>query len=154
MAGGESPPRSTPLGSARPCGVGPGANGAGAPGPSRAVPSRAGGGGSGSSSSMGLELYLDLLSQPCRALYIFARTNNIPFEFKHVELMKGERWRRGKPPGNPPGTPRGVLGRVCASCKRELNGKGNCAGGSSPCPPGAAATPACCIGSCCPWHSS
>ncbi|XP_065595065.1 glutathione S-transferase theta-2B [Cyrtonyx montezumae] len=39
---------------------------------------------------MGLELYLDLLSQPCRALYVFARSNNIPFEFKRVELMKGE----------------------------------------------------------------
>lgn len=38
---------------------------------------------------MGLELYLDLLSQPCRSIYIFARTNNIPFEFKHVELFKG-----------------------------------------------------------------
>ncbi|XP_074777432.1 glutathione S-transferase theta-1-like isoform X2 [Athene noctua] len=37
---------------------------------------------------MGLELYLDLLSQPCRSIYIFARSNNIPFEFKHVELMK------------------------------------------------------------------
>ncbi|XP_031984229.1 glutathione S-transferase theta-1 [Corvus moneduloides] len=37
---------------------------------------------------MGLELYLDLLSQPCRSIYIFARSNNIPFEFKHVELFK------------------------------------------------------------------
>ncbi|XP_021268145.1 glutathione S-transferase theta-2B [Numida meleagris] len=37
-----------------------------------------------------LELYLDLRSPPCRALYIFARCNNIPFEFKHVELMTGQ----------------------------------------------------------------
>uniref|UniRef100_G1N6L1 glutathione transferase n=1 Tax=Meleagris gallopavo TaxID=9103 RepID=G1N6L1_MELGA len=44
---------------------------------------------------MGLELYLDLLSQPCRAVYLFARCNNIPFEFKRVELMKGERGWEG-----------------------------------------------------------
>ncbi|XP_078523931.1 glutathione S-transferase theta-1-like [Lissotriton helveticus] len=37
-----------------------------------------------------LQLYLDLASQPCRGVYIFAKKNNIDFELKLVELSKGE----------------------------------------------------------------
>ncbi|XP_026885810.2 glutathione S-transferase theta-1b [Electrophorus electricus] len=41
---------------------------------------------------MGLEMYLDLFSQPCRSVYIFARKNNIPFDFKKISLLKGEQY--------------------------------------------------------------
>ncbi|XP_041706336.1 glutathione S-transferase theta-3 isoform X1 [Coregonus clupeaformis] len=41
---------------------------------------------------MALEMYLDLFSQPCRSVYIFAKKNNIPFDLKTVLLLEGEQY--------------------------------------------------------------
>lgn len=38
---------------------------------------------------MSLEIYLDLLSQPCRSVYIFAKKNNIQFDHKKISLFEG-----------------------------------------------------------------
>ncbi|KAM4707106.1 uncharacterized protein O3C94_003418 [Discoglossus pictus] len=35
-------------------------------------------------------LYLDLLSQPCRSVYIFAKANKLPVQYSTVQLFKGE----------------------------------------------------------------
>uniref|UniRef100_A0A8C9TSC9 Glutathione S-transferase theta 2 n=1 Tax=Scleropages formosus TaxID=113540 RepID=A0A8C9TSC9_SCLFO len=37
-----------------------------------------------------LEVYLDLLSQPCRAVHIFLSHNKIPHKLRIVALRKGE----------------------------------------------------------------
>nr|XP_020450942.1 glutathione S-transferase theta-1-like isoform X2 [Monopterus albus] len=37
-----------------------------------------------------MELYLDLLSPPCRAVFLFPKVVGIPFEFKHVDLLSGQ----------------------------------------------------------------
>lgn len=40
-----------------------------------------------------MELYLDLHSQPCRSVFLFAKLAKIPFEFKHVDLTAGKSGR-------------------------------------------------------------
>ncbi len=39
---------------------------------------------------MPLVFYYDLMSQPCRALYIFLKMTDIPFESKEIALRKLE----------------------------------------------------------------
>lgn len=41
---------------------------------------------------MVVEFYYDLLSQPCRAVYLFFKAAGIPFESKEVDLLKGEHY--------------------------------------------------------------
>lgn len=36
-----------------------------------------------------MELYLDLHSQPCRSVFLFAKAVGIPFEYKFVDLATG-----------------------------------------------------------------
>lgn len=38
---------------------------------------------------MVVEFYYDVLSQPCRAVYIFFKAAGIPFEAKEIDLLKG-----------------------------------------------------------------
>ncbi|XP_071386299.1 glutathione S-transferase theta-1a [Centroberyx affinis] len=41
---------------------------------------------------MPLELYLDLHSQPCRSVFLFAKKVGIPFEYKAVDLASGQQY--------------------------------------------------------------
>ena len=38
---------------------------------------------------MVLQFYYDLLSQPCRSVYLFLKATGIEFEAKELELLKG-----------------------------------------------------------------
>jgi glutathione S-transferase len=37
-----------------------------------------------------MKLYVDLLSQPCRALFLFSKATGIDIEVEKIKLMEGE----------------------------------------------------------------
>uniref|UniRef100_A0A3B3YCP9 GST N-terminal domain-containing protein n=1 Tax=Poecilia mexicana TaxID=48701 RepID=A0A3B3YCP9_9TELE len=39
-----------------------------------------------------MQLHLDLLSPPCRGLYLFAEALKIPYEFRLVDLLAGQQY--------------------------------------------------------------
>nr|ABY83769.1 glutathione S-transferase theta [Channa punctata] len=39
-----------------------------------------------------MELYLDLISQPCRSVLLFAKVVGVPFDFKAVDLSEGQHY--------------------------------------------------------------
>uniref|UniRef100_A0A8C6SUK3 glutathione transferase n=1 Tax=Neogobius melanostomus TaxID=47308 RepID=A0A8C6SUK3_9GOBI len=39
---------------------------------------------------MSLKLFLDMISQPCRSVFLFAKKNNLPVEVKLISLKNGE----------------------------------------------------------------
>lgn len=68
--------------------------------------------------SVKMELYLDLRSQPCRSVFMFAKLNEIPFDFKLIDLAKGRHAHRRtcRLGAKSPTMQRTVLLCVCA-CK-------------------------------------
>lgn len=65
-----------------------------------------------------LEVYLDLLSQPCRALHILLTCTRIPHTVRTVALRKGEHrapgtGHRGTDRVTDRGTDRGLITRCC-----------------------------------------
>uniref|UniRef100_A0A8D2AWD0 glutathione transferase n=1 Tax=Sciurus vulgaris TaxID=55149 RepID=A0A8D2AWD0_SCIVU len=86
---------------------------------------------------MGLELFLDLLSQPCRTVYIFTRRNGIPFQLRTVELLKGQHYTESFGQVNPlrkvPALKGGDFTLAERTCKPEPRWMSTCPGSTQPC---------------------